>query len=193
MARTHNRLLPATTIAVGCAVFVIGFVLSQRDNDAPSWKSVADGFLAVPTPCCTEADLWNELDTTREDGQRGRPASAEEAAEWLDAWRDGAEGELTEELQVAAENQEVRCVGKPTGPAIFPSAEDTETLETIQRKPECSYAKWRIWSSETAERRHHERRTVWVDEAGFFHGRIDHWKPLGESPNRSRKFAGSGR
>jgi hypothetical protein len=171
MARTHNRLLPATTIAVGCAVFVIGFVLSQRDNDAPSWKSVADGFLAVPTPCCTEADLWNELDTTREDGQRGRPASAEEAAEWLDAWRDGAEGELTEELQVAAENQEVRCVGKP----------------------ECSYAKWRIWSSETAERRHHERRTVWVDEAGFFHGRIDHWKPLGESPNRSRKFAGSGR
>jgi len=106
-----------------------------------------------------------------------RPASAVEAAAWLNAWpyRD-LEREVTRELQVAAKSREVRCVGEPTGPEIIANGNDVQTLEAILRRPECTYVKWRAWSPETAEERPNERHKLWTDEDGFFHGRIEYWK-----------------
>jgi hypothetical protein len=37
-------------------------------------------------------------------------------------------------------------------------------------------AKWKVWSAETADERPNERHTVWADEDGFFHGRVDYWQ-----------------
>ena len=55
-------LLLLITIAVGGALFAVGFALSRRADKADSWTTKVEGFLAVPTPCCTEASLWDSLD-----------------------------------------------------------------------------------------------------------------------------------
>jgi hypothetical protein len=184
MEKTNKLLMLGLILAVGGILFAVGFVLSKRAEQGPdSWTPKAEGFLAVPTPCCSEASLWDSLDEQSEDGQRPRPASAEEAAVWLNQWpyrrRDGGGAAVpTEEesLQVAAQSNEVRCVGAATGPDIPAHLPDEQILGAIRSRRECTYAKWKVWSGETAEQRPNERHTVWVDDAGFYHGRVDYWK-----------------
>lgn len=176
MKRTDKRLLAAATVAVSSALVVVGFVLWRPNDDSESWEPAAEGFLAVATPCCSEAHLWDELGSTDQDGQRARPASAVEAAGWLNSWGGGSNSAAAQEPRVAAQNIEVRCVGKPTGEPIVPNGNDVETIHAIRRRPECMYSKWKIWISETAEGRPNERHTLWIDEDGFFHGRVDHWR-----------------
>jgi hypothetical protein len=154
--------------------------LTKRDEKAAGWNVEAEGFLAIATPCCTRASLWDALDKTTPDDQRARPASAAEAAQWLNDWPyrsredPGSPDDL--QLRVAIQNREVRCTGPPTGGEIPQRGEDEETLNAIGQRRECVYAKWKVWSAETADERPNERHTVWADEDGFFHGRVDYWQ-----------------
>ena len=180
MQRTNKLLLLLITIAVGGALFAVGFALSRRADKADSWTTKVEGFLAVPTPCCTEASLWDSLDEVSDDGQRARPATAEEAARWIDEWpyrsRDEEDTANEEPLQVAGQSSEVRCIGPATGPDIPAHLPEVQILGAIRSRRECTYAKWKVWSGETAKERPNERHTVSVDEAGFFHGRVDYWR-----------------
>jgi hypothetical protein len=180
MKTPNRRMLVALAVVAGTLILVGGLALILRGEKAESWKAVAEGFLAVATPCCTEASLWDALDITTPDGQRARPASASEAARWLNQWpyRNEREDDRSEEAQlsVSLQNSEVRCVGPATGGKIPQRGRDEETLETIRHRRECVYAKWKVWSGETAEERENERHTVWADEDGAFHGRVDYWR-----------------
>lgn len=177
---TNKRVIFATVVAVGVVLLAVGFALSKRVDEPPSWKSAFEGFLGVATPCCTEATLWPTLDTVTDDGQRARPASAAEAAQWLNRWpyraRDADDEPEQVALSVAAQSSEVRCVGAATGPEVPRNGDDEETLEAIRRRPECTYAKWKVWNAHVAEEHPNERHTVWLDQEGFFHGRVDYWK-----------------
>ena len=170
----------AITIIVAALLLAAGFALSRRDDEAKSWTPAAEGFLAVATPCCTTASLWDALDALSDDGQRARAATAAEAADWLNEWpyRERDEHSMPDEgqLQPAAQNREVRCVGEPSGPEIRPDGDDEETLKGVHFRRECTYTKWKVWAGETAEKRPNERHTVWVDDGGFFHGRVDYWR-----------------
>jgi hypothetical protein len=180
MQQTNRRMFLTITIVVGAVLLALGLALWRRDDKAKSWTPAAEGFLAVATPCCTKASLWDALDALSDDGQRARPATAAEAADWLNEWpyRDRDEHTMPDEGQfhLAAQNREVRCVGEPSGPEIRPDGDDEETLNGVHFRRECTYAKWRVWAGETAEKRPNERHTVWVDDGGFFHGRVDYWK-----------------
>jgi hypothetical protein len=181
MKQPDRRKVLAVTVVAWALVVAVGFALSRRADKAESWKPAVEGFLAVATPCCTEASLWDSLDEVTADGQRARPASAAEAAQWLNDWpyRDRDERDTPDEgeLSVAAQSSEVRCVGAPTGPEVPREGDDEETLKAIRYRRECTYAKWKVWAAQTAEeKRLNERHTVWADEAGFFHGRVDYWK-----------------
>ena len=173
-------MILAITIIVAALLLAVGFALSRPDDKAKSWTPAVEGFLAVATPCCTKASLWDALDALSDDGQRARPATAAEATDWLNEWpyRDRDEHTIPDEgqLQLAAQNREVRCVGKPSGPEIRADGDDEETLNGVHFRRECTYAKWKVWAGETAEKRPSERHTVWVDDGGFFHGRVDYWK-----------------
>jgi len=178
--RTNKRVVLAITFIVGALLLTAGLVLSKR-ADAPSWKPAAEGFLAVPTPCCTEASLWDSLDEVSADGQRPLPASAEEAAQWLNEWpyraRDEDDTQRDRALPaIAAQSSEVRCTGAPSGPKVPQKGDDEQTLDAIRDRRECTYAKWKVWAAETAGDQLNERHTVWVDEGGFFHGRVDYWR-----------------
>jgi hypothetical protein len=176
----------AITIAVVALLLAVGFALSRRADTAESadkaesWKPAIEGFLAVATPCCTKASLWDELDTVTADGQRARPASAAEAAQWLNDWPHRSRGEHDtldeEQLRVALQNKEVRCVGAPSGPEVRPDGDDEETLNAVHFRRECTYAKWKVWTAGTPENQPNERHTVWADEDGLFRGRVDYWK-----------------
>jgi hypothetical protein len=180
MQRTNKGMILAVTIVVGALLLAVGFALSWRTDDGESWKATVEGFLAVATPCCIEASLWDSLDEVAADGQRARPASAAEAARWFNDWpymsrnEDGASDEP--ELRVAVQSSEVRCVGAPTGPEVPREGDDEETLEALWHRRECTYAKWKVWTAETAEEQLGERHTLWVDEDGFFRGRVDYWR-----------------
>ena len=50
-----------------------------------------------------------------------------------------------------------------------------ETLNALRDKPECAYVKWKVWTQGAADGRLSERHAVWVDENGFFRGRVDYW------------------
>ena len=180
MQNTKRRVIWASIVTVAALLLAAGFALSRRDDKATSWTPAVEGFLAVATPCCTMASLWDALDALSDDGQRARPATAAEAAEWLNKWpyRDRGEHSTPDEgqLQPAAQNREVRCVGEPSGPEIHPDGDDEETLKGVLFRRECTYAKWKVWAGETAEKRPNERHTVWVDDGGFFHGRVDYWR-----------------
>ena len=181
MQLTKRRMALAITIVVVALLLAVGFALSRRaDTAEPSWKPAIEGFLAVATPCCTEASLWDELDTVTADGQRARPASAAEAAQWLNDWPYRSRGEHDtldeEQLRWAAQNEEVRCVGPPSGPEVRPEGDDEETLHAVHFRRECTYAKWKVWAAGTPENQPNERHTVWVDEDGLFRGRVDYWK-----------------
>jgi len=166
--------------AVGAALFAIGFAWTRHADKPESWKPTVEGFLGVPTPCCTKASLWDELEALSDNGQRARPASAAEAAAWLNTWpyRSRDEQSSTDEgqLQPASQSSEVRCVGEPSGPEIRAHGDDTETMRAVHFRRECTFAKWKAWSAETAKELPSERHTVWVDQEGFFHGRVDYWQ-----------------
>lgn len=176
---------PLFGVAASTAVAVllgVGWWLSSplREPAAPSWKAEAEGFLAVPTPCCMDAALWSTLDTMTADGQRPRPATAAEAARWLSTWpwrsREDSDPSNGAELFVAARSREVRCIGAPSGPEVPQEGNDEETLMALHGRRECTYAKWQVWTGRTAQKRPNERHTVWVDEEGLFHGRVDYWR-----------------
>ncbi|MDH3202763.1 MAG: hypothetical protein OEM15_17890 [Myxococcales bacterium] len=162
----------------GALIFAVVLISTQRDKSA-SWEAAVEGFLAIATPCCTRASLWDSLDTVTSDGQRARPASVAEAAQWLNEWpyrsREDHDG-AREEIPVALQSSEVRCTGPATEGEISRYGTDEETLERIRQRRECVYAKWKVWSEETADGTPNERHTVWVDEDGFFHGRVDYWQ-----------------
>ena len=86
MQHTHSRKVVVIALALIGALSAIGFALTRGSDGARSWKTHADGILAVATPCCSGASLWESLDTERDDGNRPRPANAEEAARWLNEW-----------------------------------------------------------------------------------------------------------
>jgi hypothetical protein len=180
MQLTKRRMAWAITIVVVALLLAVGFALSRPADTAESWKPAPEGFLAVATPCCTEASLWDELDSVTADGQRARPASAAEAAQWLNDWPYRSRGEHhtvdEEQLRWAAQSSEVRCVGAPSGPEFRPEGDDEETLNAVHFRRECSYARWRIWAAGTPENQPNERHTVWADEDGLFRGRVDYWK-----------------
>lgn len=180
MKQIDRRAVFAIAIVAGALLFALGFALSRPAEQPESWKPAVEGLLAVPTPCCTKASLWDDLEALSDDGQRARPASAEEAADWLNDWpyRGRDEQSPTDEgqLQRAAQNREVRCVGEASGPEIRPDGDDTETMNAIHFRRECTFVKWKAWSAETADELLNERHTVSVDEEGFFHGRVDYWQ-----------------
>ena len=182
MQRSNQHIVWAIAISAVTLVFALYFGLrtSEPVETTKTWKPDVEGFLAVATPCCSKASLWDDLDTVTADEQRARPATAAEAAEWLNQWpyRSPDESEMPdpEQLQLAARNSEVRCVGEPSGPDLRPDGDDEETLKGIHFRRECKFAKWTAWAGQTTERRANERHTVWVDEDGFFHGRVDYWK-----------------
>jgi hypothetical protein len=181
MQRTELRVILAVTIAIGAILFAVSLALTGPADEAESWKPAAEGFLAVATPCCTEASLWNALDTVNADGQRPRAATVAEAAQWLNEWpyrsRDEEGTSAKEELGTAMQGSQVRCVGAPTGPELAPRDGDDEwTLKAVRYRRECSYVKWKVWSGDTAQEHLHERHAVWFDEDGFYHGRVDYWR-----------------
>ena len=180
MKRKNRRILVASIVAVAGLLSAMVFVFTSPADEAESWKPAAEGFLAVATPCCTEASLWENLDTVTADEQRARPATAAEAAEWLDEWpyrrRDQSEAPDAAQLEVGAQSKEVRCVGEPSGPELRPDGDDEETLRGVRFRRECQFVKWKAWAGDTAKKRPNERHTVWVDEDGFFHGRVDYWR-----------------
>jgi hypothetical protein len=179
MSTANKRMLVALAAIGGVLILSVGIALTMRREKAESWNAAHEGFLAIATPCCTHASLWDALDTMTPDGQRARPASAAEAAQWLNDWpyrsREDHDSPQETQLSVALQNTEVRCVGPPTGGEIPQHDDDDETLEAIRHRRECVYAKWKVWSVETANEHLNERHTVWADDDGFFHGRVDYW------------------
>jgi hypothetical protein len=77
---------------------------------------------------------------------------------------------------VALQNSEVRCVGAASGPDVPQTGNDEQTVARLRDRRECTFAKWKVWTAETAAGRPNERHTVWVGEDGFFHGRVDYWR-----------------
>jgi hypothetical protein len=181
MKTANKRMVVALAIAIGGAlILAVGIALTKPDEKAAAWNAEAEGFLAVATPCCTRPSLWDALDETTPDGQRARPASAAEAAQWLNDWpyrsREDFDSPDEPRLHVAVQNSEVRCTGPAAGDDIPRHDRGEETLKALQHRPECVYTKWKVWSAETADERPNERHTVWADEDGFFHGRVDYWQ-----------------
>ena len=180
--KTANKriVMVLAIIGGGALILAVAIALTKPDERAEAWNAEAEGFLAVATPCCTRASLWEALDTITPDDQRARPASAAEAAQWLNDWpyrsREDFDSPDQARLHVAAQNSEVRCTGPPTGGEIPQRGQDEETLDAIGQRRECVYAKWKVWSAETADERPNERHSVWADEDGFFHGRVDYWQ-----------------
>jgi len=70
----------------------------------------------------------------------------------------------------------VKALGKPSGPEVPQEGDDAETLRAVHFRRECTFAKWKVWDKQSAGGRMNERHTVWVDEDGLFHGRVDYWK-----------------
>ena len=180
MLRTDRHVILAITVVAGALLFAVGFSLSRPTHRPKSWKPAAQGLLAIATPCCTKVSLWEELEGLSDDGERARPASPTEAAEWINEWpyrlreEQSAAGET--EFHLASRGSEVRCAGEPSGPEIRPDGDDTETMRAVRFRRECTFVKWKVWSAETAEELPNERHMVWVDEDGFFHGRVDYWQ-----------------
>lgn len=169
-------------IAIGVSSLVLisiaAVVWINRPPEEETWKPAAEGFLAVATPCCEEASLWDDLSTEAADGQRPRAATVAEAAQWLNTWpyRDRHDDSAQPEPPVSMRSSEVRCVGAPTGPPVPRNDDDEETIAALRLSHECVYARWKVWVEETAQGQPNERHTVWADQDGFLHGRVDYWE-----------------
>lgn len=174
-----RRMIIAVTLVVMVGAAVAAFVW-RGSTRGERWRAEFEGLLAVPSPCCTEATLWDSIDQVTNDGQRPKPATAAEAALWLNTWpyRERGEEANPDEppLAIGIRNSEVRCVGTPTGPDVPRTGDDAYTLEAVRMRRECVFTKWRVWAPETAEWRRNERHTVWAEEDGLFRGRVDYWR-----------------
>jgi len=166
-----------TLIAIGMigvvSIGVWGIQSASQTRATESWTRTQEGLLAVAPSSGSIASLRNDL-------SKARPATAAEAVTWINTWpvRTPDQGESLEEteLDVAARSREVRCTGTPTGDTVPQRGDEEETIQAIQKRRECTYAKWMVWSGNTADERPNERHTVWVDEHGRFHGRVDYWR-----------------
>lgn len=182
MQQSDKRFVWVVIAIVGTLLAATGFFLATdtEEKAAPSWSPAVEGFLAVATPCCSEASLWDSLDQVTDDGQHARPATVAEAARWLNDWpyRKRGEENVPDEAQlgVAAQSSEIRCSGAATGPEIPHTGDDEQILKAVRRRPECQYVKWKVWNAKTGERHLNERHVVWADERGFFHGRVELWE-----------------
>jgi len=175
--KRYKGILIAATAIVATALVAIGIAIMSKP-EPPSWRPEAQGPLGIVS---SNGSLGDRVDIVPENGAQLQPATAAEAAEWLNRWpyrsRAGRRPPADEErLSVGAQSAEVRCSGPPVEPSIVPDGDDAGTLAAIRRRQECEYAKWKVWSGETAESRPNERHTVWADEAGRFHGRVDYWR-----------------
>lgn len=180
MTMANKRAMIVAVIVIIVAGAAAAFLLLGRGTEDERWRTEVEGLLAVPSPCCTDATLWDSIDQVTEDGQRPKPATAAEAALWLNTWPYRARGEEADPdeppLAIGIKNSEVRCIGTPTGPEVPRTGDDAYTLEAIRMRRECVYTKWRVWAPETAEWRMNERHTVWAEEDGLFRGRVDYWR-----------------
>ena len=180
MQLADKRMALGVALLAAGALFATGIFLTRTGSDEESWRPHAEGLLAVPTPCCTEATLWESLEQISHDEQRPKPATAEEAARWLNQWPYRARGDEADPneapLGIGVKNEEVRCIGEPSGPEIVPGRGDAYTLELVRMRRECVFTKWRVWDQETAERRPNERHSIWAGDDGFFRGRVDYWR-----------------
>ncbi|MGB5813148.1 MAG: hypothetical protein WBG86_21620 [Polyangiales bacterium] len=162
----------------GIAIAAIAAIVwANRAPDEETWQPATEGFLAVATPCCTEASLWDSLSTESPDHQRPRAATPAEAAAWLNTWpyrERGANSDM-EEPAVSMRSSEVRCVGPPSGPPVPRNDDDEETIAALSKSPACVYARWKVWKNGARGGRPNERHTVWADESGLLHGRVDYW------------------
>ena len=180
MQSADKRMILVVALVVAGALLAIGFFLALPGESTTSWKTELEGLLAVPSPCCTEATLWASIDEVSEDGQRPKPATAEEAARWLNTWPyqprgEGADG-AAQAPGIGIKNSEVRCTGTPTGPDIVPGRNDVYTLEAVRLRRECVFTKWRVWDADAPEDQLNERHTIWGGQDGFFYGRVDYWR-----------------
>lgn len=180
MKTTNKRIALALALVTVVLLLVAGIRTTKRgENKAPSWSAAGEGFLAIATPCCSSASLWDSLEEVTDDGQRARAATVAEAVRWLDTWpyrsRDDRDVPVEQQFRPAAQSSEVRCKGASTGGAIPQRGNDEETLQAVRKRRECVYTKWRAWTSDTPAERLNERHTVWADENGFLHGRVDYW------------------
>ena len=176
--RKRGKVGIAATLVVVSAVAAIALgVALRRQKQPPSWRPEAEGLLAIVS---TDPALWDRIGVVPEDARQVQPATATEAAEWLNSWPYRAQGEHParneDPLLVSAQNAEIRCSGPPEEPSIVPEGDDRGTLTAIQQRRACKYVKWKVWAGETAKLRQNERHTVWVDEAGRFRGRVDYWR-----------------
>lgn len=132
----------------------------------PSTSSVVATMDSLATTAC--AKRW----ASRRNGNR----SSRVAQQWPSRGRDkhGARGEGS--LGLAVQRSEIKCTGEASGPEIRPDGDDTETMNAIHFRRECTFAKWKAWSAEAANAVLNERHTIWVDQEGFFHGRVDYWQ-----------------
>ena len=180
MRQSSRRVVRTIAIVLACLVPVSAVAFFWFAGEEESWTSDAEGFLAVPTPCCSEALLWDTLDEVTEDGQRPRPANAAEAAVWQDTWpyrgRDEQGRGSENTLHVAVQSSELRCVGINDASQPPPPSSGEDALSLVRTRPGCEYVKWKIWSGGTAERRPNERHAIWADSEGNFHGRVDFWR-----------------
>jgi len=99
MKTANKRVVVALAIIGGAVILAVGIALTKPDEKAESWTPAAEGFLAIATPCCTQASLWDALDAVTPDEQHARPASAAEAAHSffharVDYWRWRKQAEL---------------------------------------------------------------------------------------------------
>jgi hypothetical protein len=173
-------ILAVTVICAAGIAAAAFFLVNAARPRTERWRPEVKGLLAVPSPCCRDATLWDSIDDVSEDGERPRPATAAEAALWINTWPYLPRGEEVDPgepaLEVGIKNSEVRCTGTPSGPDVPQTGNDAYTLENVRLRPECVYTKWRVWAPQTAEWRRNERHTVWAEEDGFFYGRVDYWR-----------------
>lgn len=178
MNAAFKSVLIGIVIVGAISVAVWAFRSANREQEAETWRAEHEGYLAVEAPGGVE--LRRDLNGTRPSGPGVRPATAAEALTWIDAWPyrvpGNAESPDQGELRVAAKSREVRCTGTPTGESVPQRGDEVETIEALRTRLECTYAKWMVWSGETATERPNERHTVWADEDGRFRGRVDYWR-----------------
>ena len=180
MSTATKSVLIAIGIA-GAASLGAWALLSGSDDQGPEeWKAAHEGFLVVAAPDGVSVELQGDLAAENSNGRSARPATAAEALIWMDAWPyrapGASESPVVEGLHLAARSREVRCTGAPTGEPVPQRGNEEETLEALRARLECTYAKWMVWSGETAHTHPNERHTVWADERGRFHGRVDYWR-----------------
>jgi hypothetical protein len=187
-ATKHKRMVAALAgiLIIGvCIALIVRDRFGQGASEpgankvAGSWSTGDEGFLAVATPCCSRASLWDSLDTVSPDGQRARPAVPAEAAGWLNEWpyhsRGDRDGSGVAELRVALRGRTVKCQGAQRFGTI--PKQDEDVLRTLRGRRECEYTKWQAWTGGTSIGQPRERHVVWVDEDGRFQGRVEYKSP----------------